>query len=969
MKINNNSFIRYIRRNVLLRQSAELSSAILILLVIATICPIYFAPEITEAIAGTATASVLTYNSTSDTATVSLAVENNGPSYASSSSSGTTAGFSIETNNATGYTLNIRVGNNGSSALSNGTNNIPTIDTNGVTIESNSFGTNKWGLLPSKYNSLTNSNNYYYKASADGFNMDVTNAANTNLPNSYTVDLGLKVDYNTPAGEYINNTIVVEYIANAVNYNITYDKGNIAGTPTNMPSSQSGSVSSTNIILSSDIPVLTGYYFLGWCLGEVTTSDNVDSCSGNVYNPNGSGTNMTFGIDQTISMNTATLHAMWKMVLIINYDGNGLYFNNNPSNTNNAVEYDAATDLVPYSEFYSHTANIDDAGVETGTYASSLATKDVVTIPGASSLHMTITYDTEEDCDALYIFEGEYAGNINSGNMSQSSTGWLYRHSGGDGSKIVVDIDVPGNTATLGFYSDGSIEYWGYYAKIYGRDSAGKPILTTSGVEKNMVYSEKTVVKGSYSTPTSTVGPYRFLGWSEDANATTATYANESEVISKAPYSNADASVTLYAIYQKAITIKYNANSGTGSISDQIIYAGETAKIKNNSFTTPSSEKYFKEWNTEPDGSGTSFNEGDNFTAPMSMNLGAVQNLYAIWNRYSYITFHLSDASSIVFNGVTYTDGQTAKVKEGPYHIFGNYATKYAFSSWSTTGGSFDNINYQNTTYNASGDATVTLTGRSVNQIMQDVTSTNCTTTATPVYDNRDDTVYWIQKLPDGKCWMLDNLAFDIVNDIDTITTGNTHINADGINALKNGGVSPYSASAISSSFAISYTEAKIVVEHKTRTLKTANSTNYSNSKKGAYGAGQNKIGIYYNYCAASGGTYCYDSSSGSGNDNYDVCPAGWRLPNNSEYNNLYGSSGIGSNPTNFMNVLSATPTGYCWGDTSPTYLGDNGGYWTTTRIASDTMYYAYFNISRFNAYAINHPRHFGKPIRCVLAS
>ena len=58
-----------------------------------------------------------------------------------------------------------------------------------------------------------------------------------------------------------------------------------------------------------------------------------------------------------------------------------------------------------------------------------------------------------------------------------------------------------------------------------------------------------------------------------------------------------------------------------------------------------------------------------------------------------------------------------------------------------------------------------------------------------------------------------------------------------------------------------------------------------------ADGAGSNKVGVYYNYCAASAGSYCYDESKGTGNASYDLCPAGWRMPtsgSSGEYKALY---------------------------------------------------------------------------------
>ena len=47
------------------------------------------------------------------------------------------------------------------------------------------------------------------------------------------------------------------------------------------------------------------------------------------------------------------------------------------------------------AEKYSHTSNIDDTGKANGTYSYNLSTNDIVTIPGASKLHVKLYCSTE----------------------------------------------------------------------------------------------------------------------------------------------------------------------------------------------------------------------------------------------------------------------------------------------------------------------------------------------------------------------------------------------------------------------------------------------------------------------------------------------------------------------------------------------------------------------------------------------
>ena len=314
---NSSSFTHYIKYLSNWRKAGTTASALLILLSLAILFPLYniMGVEDTEGIAGTTTPSTLTFNASSTTASVTLDLTgaSNTGTYATSSNN-EKASFTIATNNATGYTVKVKSTTN-TPVLTNGTNNVSIISNNGITINSSSFDVNSWGILPNYYNGTTNTTNYY-KVDTTGFTMKATGSANSNNgidnADSYTLGLGLKANYNTPAGTYTNTTLVIEYTANPIAYTINYNKGRATGDIT-VPATQSSSTTETSVTLSIAVPAWTGYDFKGWCLGTITTTNNIDSCSGTVYNPNGAGTNLTFGIDQTLANNTATLTAMWNI--------------------------------------------------------------------------------------------------------------------------------------------------------------------------------------------------------------------------------------------------------------------------------------------------------------------------------------------------------------------------------------------------------------------------------------------------------------------------------------------------------------------------------------------------------------------------------------------------------------------------------------------------------------------------------
>jgi hypothetical protein len=95
-------------------------------------------------------------------------------------------------------------------------------------------------------------------------------------------------------------------------------------------------------------------------------------------------------------------------------------------------------------------------------------------------------------------------------------------------------------------------------------------------------------------------------------------------------------------------TITYDANGGTGSMSDSINV------VSANTFTAPSGME-FKEWNTEDDGSGTPYAAGDTVSDDT--------DLYAIWQRITYRTgFESSDGFTAGSNyQLTVTDGPANK--------------------------------------------------------------------------------------------------------------------------------------------------------------------------------------------------------------------------------------------------------------------------------------------------------------------
>ena len=134
-------------------------------------------------------------------------------------------------------------------------------------------------------------------------------------------------------------------------------------------------------------------------------------------------------------------------------------------------------------EKYSHTSNIDDTGKANGTYNNYLDTNDIVTIPGASKLHVKLYCSTESvSYDWACVWAGSHPDYTADGNYSSSKLGSSSGKIGDNGYKTSMPAtpfeegDIDGDSVTFGFRSDGSVGYYGYYAVVTGKDADGNAI-------------------------------------------------------------------------------------------------------------------------------------------------------------------------------------------------------------------------------------------------------------------------------------------------------------------------------------------------------------------------------------------------------------------------------------------------------------------------------------------------------------
>ena len=309
-------------------------------------------------------------------------------------------------------------------------------------------------------------------------------------------------------------------------------------------------------------------------------------------------------------------------------------------------------------------------------------------------------------------------------------------------------------------------------------------------------------------------------------------------------------------------------------------------------------------------------------------------------------------------SGVTVNDnpiisGSTIVTEEGvEYNIIATVAPGYGFDGWSATSGTIDLASAQAIKYTAGpNNASITASASYVSTEMQNLSSASCTSTATKVRDTRDNHVYTIKHLNDGKCWMLDNLDLGRSDLTTDLTSSNTNLSSTITASTFNG-------------WRIASTA------QTTSTGEFASIDGIDPISKSAYGT-------LYNYYAASAGTI--SGSSNSNNASYDLCPAGWRMPTSNTsgdfrylYDNYNTNSLLRSPVTSGGLALALSGDWY----TGTPRIGRSTILWSSTNGGTEHMFAFYLeyyspSITESSTPDVNYKdyvqRTRGAAIRCVL--
>lgn len=627
--LKNNNYIKLLSN---INRTGLFSAFTFILLALTCLFPISKGEQSTEAVTGTAQSSSLTLSVTGDTASVELDVNSTDGTFASSSAANS-ASFSVVTNNFSGYTLSI-TGSDNDGKLYDTTKKYFLEPLTSAVSEADFSSTlslnGKWGYKPSKFNSAANTN-YLPAPTTTASTLDKTSVANTTA-NDYTISLGLRADYGTAANTY-TNAFVITAVPNPIAYVITYD-ANTTDTVSNMPAAQNSTTSATSITLSDKTPAREGYDFKGWCT-VAPTEAATDTCTGLTFQPGD-----TYGIDQTTE-NITTLYAMWEEQ-IAGYIQDYTYARCESDAENRAVKVKDKRDDKTYTVRYINgacwmTQNLNFnmvSGMTLDTTTTNVTSSKKIPTVGSLSLRSSNSYtqpyifvSPDSSYGTYYNYVAATAGTVTgSSNITEASQdicpkGWRLptrneqRSIGVGGTYVSTFTPV-----VAGYYLSGSLRDSGTYGYWWSStavvDATDNRYFLRHNASNGMLYSEN--------------NSDRYNGFS----------------------------VRCVKV-KPGVTISFNTNGGTGTMGTQSIDAGQSANLTANSFTR--TDYIFNGWNTEPDGSGTSYANAATYAAPASED-NKIVVLYAQWKGATMQTYTAAqcqaDASS---QAVTIKDSRDNK--------------------------------------------------------------------------------------------------------------------------------------------------------------------------------------------------------------------------------------------------------------------------------------------------------------------
>ncbi|MBR3246310.1 InlB B-repeat-containing protein [Candidatus Saccharibacteria bacterium] len=656
-----------------------------------------------------------------------------------------------------------------------------------------------------------------------------------------------------------------------------------------------------------------------------------------------------------------------------------------------------ATTLVPDTvSAASHTLSLTSSGAQsinaTGA-GGAVISSDSINVATTCRSGYNFTINTSVNNNNLYL----------GGDASKNESGKYFTPA--DGTTTLAN-----STNTWGYYYNASDPSTtptssNIFSPVPTLSNPATIISPLSAPSSTDINDNFNIYYGVSVSPTMPVGTYKMIPDTNNSN-------NDGTIVYTATIAEACTKYTVH--FNPSSYFEGNLITGTGTMSDQSIFEGVSTALTSNGFTAPTisgTQYYFAGWNTAQDGSGTTYTDGQSVTDLTSA--GNTITLYAMWTDcpggkicYSANVANSSDVTGSMGNQNVSSSATSVTLYAPNYKHDG-----YGFASWNTKkDGTGTNYGPQQTIKFTAGQYSTGglklyanwITSAGSLQNWSGCSSMNIGD-VTALKDTRDNNVYAVAKLADGKCWTIENLRLDDSAELSSTNTHNPSL------PLNNSWYYKNQRGTLSTSNYLSATSDPTSTDPDTAwcqtnssacddqsMLATNNTTFFTNNTASSYSASSNvySYGNYYNWYSATAGHGKYENGSGyvaSG----DICPAGWHLPKggnkSQESTNEFwqlivtGLNG-GTNPANYdsstypyyagteatpvSNALRSYPNNFVYSgyvNGSSVYnRNSHGDYWSASGYSSLYAYYLYFFSSNFYPGTGSDNKYDGRMARCV---
>ncbi len=180
-----------------------------------------------------------------------------------------------------------------------------------------------------------------------------------------------------------------------------------------------------------------------------------------------------------------------------------------------------------------------------------------------------------------------------------------------------------------------------YYNSIYPTNVQVQVVFDPNGASGGEVWFDDNSVTDTIDYVPIRTG-YTLLGWSKSSTATSPTYYNGQTY-------TFTSSTTLYAVWRaNTYTVKYNANGGSGSMSNSSHTYDVAKSLSSNAFTRAGYT--FLGWSTSSSATTATYTNGQSVKNLTATN-GATVNLYAVWKSDSNALTANSSYSATISSG------------------------------------------------------------------------------------------------------------------------------------------------------------------------------------------------------------------------------------------------------------------------------------------------------------------------------